>query len=189
MFGTMVVIILAVLAASCTRSVDPEKVLDEAFEPKYVQLSGTVVEVEIADAREDTTSRALEVPSMSFPWNDDEIQPTLTPDHRSVIESEVRKYFAGGEELVVKVVILRAVKRFKANWRSEGEEVECELSVEIERKRGAPANRGFVGGAVIKLQSLDASSSKIDDLYLQVIAASIEECLTGYANREEGAAR
>lgn len=189
MYRIIVVVALVVTTASCTSTYDPDRLLDKAFEPTYVSLSGVVVDVEIEDVRQDTTSRELRVPTFSFPWNDDEIQPALTPDHRAFIESEIRKYFAEGDELTVRVAIIKAAKRFKANWMSEGEEAECELSVELMRGGSDSRQRGFVGGAVIKMQSLDASASKIDEIYLKVIAASIEKCMAAYAELEEGSTR
>ena len=75
------------------------------------------------------------------------------------------------------------MKRFIANWFSEGEEVECELSIDLMWGGDRLGGGRFVGWAVIESQSFDAGASTIDDMYLKVIVASIAECMGGYSTR------
>ncbi len=179
----VVFVALLVVTAGCSSTYDPHRLLDESFAPTYLQLPGIVVDIEIEDARQDTTNRELRVPALSFPWSDDEVQPALTPAQREFIESEISKYFSGGDELSAKVVIMQGVKRFVANWFSEGEEVECELTIDLMREGVRLGGGSLVGAATIKVKSFDAGASTIDDMYLKVIAACIDQCMREYSTQ------
>ena len=181
MSRVLVFIALVVMTAACSSTYDPHGLLDESFEPDYLQLPGSVVDVEIEDAREDTTSRELSVPMLSFPWSDDKVEPALTPAYRSFIESEINKYFVGGEELSVTVVINEGVKRFVANWFSEGQEAECKLTIKIVREGASLTGGALHGGATIKVQSFDAGGAAIEAMYKTVIAACIDQCMRAYS--------
>lgn len=172
----LIVVALVLATVACTSVYDPAILDDDSYAPTYVQLEGDVVAIEIADARRDTTSRELRIPGMSFPWNDDAVEPTVTAADRAFIETEIRKYFTGGESARVRVQIVRAVKRFRANWFSEGEEAECELVIELSRGEDQRRRCRHIGSATVKITSFDAGRSKIDAIYRKVIAASLQGC-------------
>jgi hypothetical protein len=176
-------VVLVLLISACTDKDSLHRWTSENLEPEYTQLRGRVVAVEIVDSRPDTTSRPLNVPKMSLPWNDDEVAPSLTIGHRGLIESEVAKYFSGGDEVTVRVEIRHWVQRFVANWWSEGEEAECELAIDILSGGQSLAGGSAVGGAEVKLQSLDAGQATIEEIYVRVIAASISQCMKEYSKR------
>jgi len=115
---------------------------------------------------------------MSFPGSSDNwVEPALTDAHRDFIESEIRKYFVGGTEVKVEVVVLNGEKRFVALRTSEKVEAEFEVAVRVVRNGKVLGGRKFLGHAMMGVTRLDASASSAETIYLKVIAASIEKCL------------
>ena len=179
---SVAVVALTTVVVSCGPSHDEvRRWLQESYPVQYHELDGEIVSIELEDIRQGTTDRDLKVPFGSFPWDDDEIQPALTSAHRNLISSEIRRNFLGGDAITARVIVLRGVERFVANWFSEEVHVEFSLSIEFVRVEGDRSGSKVFGGSHMTRKAFDVSLPLAQEMYLHAISKSITECMRGYS--------
>ncbi len=143
---------------------------------KINQLIGKVDDIRLIDERKDITDRDLKIPTITFPGQNDNISPKLTPENISNINFEIIKHFTQTmNKYIVNVYVQKGIKGFKAKTFTEIEYVECDIKIELidDNKN----SRSCTSSDFLQVKSLDASKNYTNLLFQKSIINAIHKCL------------
>ena len=143
-------------------------------------LCGTISDIEIEDARAETSERALRVPRFTWRGEKDQVRPPLNDELRAVIRSEVsRRVHADGPPYWVRVRILEGVQRFRASRMSEEESATWSAEVMLQRQDVGRAGTTVATAELeFSVASIDASRSFSDTLSRRVLQAVLADAFS-----------
>ena len=151
--------------------------IGRSYEFKKVRIPAAIHDISIRDNRENVTVRGLKIPVMSFPWNHDEVSPLLTASQKSMIRDEVKKYFVNGKDKYsIKIEIYEGKKIFDAKLFTEEESVKFSTKIVLTDIANSSREISGSGEVWMKVGSLDASRTFMNEFYLRAIKASINKC-------------
>jgi hypothetical protein len=137
------------------------------------RLCGVVTAIEIEDARDSVSDRAIRIPTFSTGRQRDTIRPALSDDLRQVIRSELTRRINGGTtEYRVRVRVLDGTQAYRARRLSEEETARWETEVSLQ---GPRRTVNATGGLEYFVSSRDASRSFSDTLSKRVLQLSVAE--------------
>ena len=174
MFKSKLLIILFLLSfISCA---DNTLLIKELHTPNYIKLPLTVESVNVFDERKNIVVRKLDIPTISFQGEKDEIEPVLSENHEAFIKEEAVKYFANsGTDVKVNVIIKEAIQRFSTSFTQEVEYVNVSLMINIYDGVHKPFLYSSSGEVFYQINTLDASHEDFEQLYLKAFEACINK--------------
>ncbi|HEX8450841.1 MAG TPA: hypothetical protein VF647_02025 [Longimicrobium sp.] len=137
------------------------------------RLCGVVTAIEIEDARDSVSDRAIRIPTFSTGRQRDTIRPALSEDLRQIIRAELTRRINGGStEYRVRVRVLDGIQAYRARRLSEEETARWETEVSLQGPRRTVS---ATGGLEYFVSSRDASRSFSDTLSNRVLQLSVAE--------------
>jgi hypothetical protein len=134
----------------------------------------TILQVDVFDRRKLNKNKDLKVSNFTLPGMQDQANGALSDELKVTIQSELLTYFGGtGPKVGAKVELMRGIQIFSVNWTGEREQVDCEIRVTL---FDIASNQPFVQGegqVTYWIQSMDASKTYIDKLFIKAIRASL----------------
>jgi hypothetical protein len=172
-YVSYIIIFHLVLFSSCSTKY---KAINSSTRLKINQIIGKVDTIRVIDERKDITDRNLKIPTFTFPGQNDNISPKLTPDNISYINSEINMHFTQTmNKYFVNIYIQKGIKGFKAKTFTEVEYVECEIKVElIDENKNL---RSCSSTDFLQVKSLDASKNYTNLLFQKSLTNAINKCL------------
>ena len=176
-------IALAVIGCSSTAKLN---YLNEPYAINEIRVPLSISGVDIIDSRNDTTSRAVDIPRHPKKGQADEINQALNDKHRKLITEEMTVYLeTSDKEARVEVEVLEGVKKFEGATFGRTEYVKVKLGVTLYDDVHSPFYLKSSGEAMYEIQSLKASNEFIEKLYQKALKASLYKCFEGIRNSME----
>lgn len=144
-------------------------------------VCGTVSDLQIIDARDSVSERALRVPTLSLPGRRDGVRPPLSDSVLSAVRGEVARRIGGGPHPILVVVrVTVGSEQVRTGALSEEESVAWAATVSLSGRYGRTSSSAEMSALV---SSGDASAGFVDRMSAQVVRVIVARALEDAAGR------
>lgn len=146
--------------------------------PPSLSIPMASFDVEIVDKRTDVATRPIVVPTISAPWDEDSVSPPLPTSlhaRASGILSAAR--ITGEKHLDFEIEVVEARQHFLANVWSETERINWTIRLMVV---AGSSRTEYLGEADGHRSSMDASSARLDSMFLSGFSSALTDALSKY---------
>ena len=179
-YPVLVLAPFAAIAVIGCSSAAKMKYLNEPYASTEITIPLTVSEIEIVDNRNDTSSRAVNIPRYTKMGQKDTVRQTLLQEHRTILADELKRNFTGDGSAVKAVIeVIEGNKCFEAGRMTEIEFVKVRLALTLLDDEHTPYFLKSSGEASYEIKSLDARNEFLEKLYQKGLKAALYKCCEG----------
>lgn len=163
------------------------KFLTDDFKTADAYFSGLMLGgLEIADERPEGERGDVKVQPGTLKGTKGSAYPSLSGEHRSEIETEIRKHLgSSGQTIQMKAFVTKGEKAFKASWGGDQEKVRFAVRLEYfddQLKRQIKTS----GESSLEVNSATSSDEYLEKVYRKAIRTAIHESFASLKEYYEG---
>ncbi len=173
---TITMLSLLVLLVSCGSS-SKLAYLEKEYAVRGTPANLIVNSISFVDKRPEITYREIKIPSLAFPWHDDQVYPEFTEYDKNTIRGEIYKLATRtGTEVDIVVTLLEGKMKYDCKFWGESEYVKVAMRFNFYDGVHEPCMYSYKGEAWYEVTSWHASKDYIEQLYQKVLKDCTNQC-------------